>query len=99
MIQVSIFKNKNLTNQGHFDSLEVAEGWVSTHEAMGSFGENYEVVVEDITQKITQEKINAEALEYLANTDWMIIRELDCGIPCSADIKNARQAARDRILK
>jgi hypothetical protein len=99
MIQVSIIKKGELTNQGHFDSLEVAHGWLSTHEAMGSFGEDYEVSIEDISSKITQDKTNKEALDYLSSTDWMIIRELDCGIVCPADIKIARQAARERIIK
>lgn len=60
---------------------------------------DYEVIVEDISAKLEQEKINAEALAYLSATDFYIIRELDNGIPCPAEIKAKRQAARDRIVK
>jgi hypothetical protein len=36
----------------------------------------------------------AAAKKYLADTDYLIIRELDAGTPCSAEIKAARAAAR-----
>ena len=60
---------------------------------------SYEVEVTDITSQLEQEKINAEALAFLAATDFYIIRELDNGVPCPAEIKAERQAARDRIVK
>jgi hypothetical protein len=59
----------------------------------------YEISIEDITAKVEQEKINAEALVYLASTDWLVIREMDAGIPCPAEIKAERAAARARIVK
>jgi hypothetical protein len=46
-----------------------------------------------------QLKQNIEAKEYLAKTDWYIIRELDSGIPCPADIRQLRQAARNNIVE
>jgi hypothetical protein len=49
--------------------------------------------------KLSQEKINAESLKYLADTDYLIIRELDAGIPCPAEIKAKRAAARAAIIK
>lgn len=57
----------------------------------------YTVEIEDITAKLEQDKINAESLKYLASTDWLIIRELDSGMPCPAEIKALRQAAREAI--
>lgn len=45
-----------------------------------------------------QEKINMEAQNYLASTDWYIIRELETGVPCPQEIKTARAAARARIV-
>lgn len=57
----------------------------------------YTVEIEDITAKLEQDKINAEALKYLASTDWLIIRELDSGMPCPAEIKALRQRAREAI--
>jgi hypothetical protein len=60
---------------------------------------DYEVVIEDISAKLDQEKINQEALELLASTDWLIIRELDAGIACPAEVKQARAEARAKIVK
>lgn len=54
---------------------------------------------EDLSQQLNQEQINKEALEYLASTDYLIIREMDNGVPCPAEVKAARQAARERIVK
>lgn len=59
----------------------------------------YEIVIEDITAQVEQERINAEALAYLASTDFYIVRELDNGTPCPAEIKIARQEARQRIVR
>jgi hypothetical protein len=59
----------------------------------------YTVEIEDITAQVAQEAINAEALAYLASTDWLVIREVDAGTPCPADIKAERAAARARIVR
>lgn len=59
----------------------------------------YTVEIEDISAQVEQERINAEALEYLASTDWMVIREIDAGVPCPAEVKAERAAARARIVK
>jgi hypothetical protein len=59
----------------------------------------YSVEIEDITEQLEQEKINAESLAYLASTDWMILREADAGVPCPAEIKAERAAARARIVR
>ena len=53
-----------------------------------------------VFQKQNQEKINAEALAFLAATDWMCLRALENPFkPVPEDIKAQRQAARDRIVK
>lgn len=59
----------------------------------------YTIEIIDITSEVEQEKINAEALEYLASTDWMIIREMDSGVVCPADVKLARAEARSKIVR
>lgn len=59
----------------------------------------YTIEILDITAQVEQEKINAEALAYLVSTDWMVIREVDSGLPCPADIKAERAAARARIVR
>ena len=45
-----------------------------------------------------QEQINTEAREYLAETDWYVIRAQETGVEVPADILEARQAARDSIV-
>lgn len=70
----------------------VAEKWVKLKA-------EYTVEIEDITAQVAQEAINAEALAYLASTDWLIIREVDAGTPCPAEIKAERAAARARIVR
>jgi len=52
-----------------------------------------------VSQKQNQEKINAEALAFLAATDWMVVRAVERGEELSPEFKAERQAARDRIVK
>jgi len=59
----------------------------------------YTIEIVDITAQVEQEKINADALAYLASTDWMIIREIDSGVVCPADVKLARAEARAKIVR
>ena len=59
----------------------------------------YTAEIEDITAQLEQERVNREALEYLASTDWLIIREIDAGVACPAEIKEARAEARARIVR
>lgn len=61
--------------------------------------EELEALQESVQSKMNQDVINKEALAYLASTDWMIIRELDSGIACPADVKAARAEARAKIIK
>ena len=59
----------------------------------------YELEYIDISTEVEQEKINQEALAYLASTDWLIIREIDAGVFCPLDVKQKRQEARNKIIK
>jgi hypothetical protein len=59
----------------------------------------YTVEIEDITAQVAQEAINAEALAYLASTDWLVIREVDAGVPCPAEIKTLRAEARAKVVR
>lgn len=59
----------------------------------------YTVEITDITAQIEQELVNREAEEYLRSTDWLIIREIDAGVACPAEIKQARAEARARIVR
>jgi predicted amino acid-binding ACT domain protein len=137
MIQISINKNSQITNQASFPTMEEAQAWLAHHEGMKSFGQpkqivqqqielepavlekqmvmikearldeegnelspaefeeqdvvikeavvemqevelagDYEIIIEDISQQIEQEKINAEALALLASTDFKVLRHI-----------------------
>lgn len=59
----------------------------------------YTIEILDISAQVDQEKQNAEALAYLASTDWLIIREIDAGVPCPVDVKAKRAEARSKIVR
>jgi len=59
----------------------------------------YTIEILDISAQVDQEKQNAEALAYLASTDWLIIREIDSGVPCPVDVKAKRAEARSKIVR
>lgn len=63
------------------------------------YPEGYQVEYIDISAQVEQERINAEALKYLADTDWLIIREVDALIPCPLEVKQLRTEARSRIVR
>lgn len=160
MIQISIKKQEQITNQASFPTMEEAQSWLAHHEGMKTFGQpkqivqqqielepaviekqmilvkeaqldeegmeiapaeyeeqdivvkeaviemqemelagEYEIIIEDLSAKLAQEKINAEAQAFLDSTDWMVIRALEKGVEISPELKAERQAARDRIVK
>jgi hypothetical protein len=63
------------------------------------YPEGYWVEYVDISAQVEQDKINAEALAYLASTDWMIIRETETQVACPAEIKQLRAEARLKVVK
>jgi hypothetical protein len=136
MVLVSIKKQEEITNQGHFQSMEEAQAWIAKHEAIKSFGQpkqvlqhevevepavlnedgsvlkeavkemqeeviesDYEILIEDISAKLEQEKINQEAQAFLDATDYKVVRAMERGEELSPEFKAERQAARDRIVK
>lgn len=61
--------------------------------------EGYTVEMLDISAQLEQEATNASALKILAESDWMILRELDSGVACPQEVKDARAAARASIVR
>lgn len=59
----------------------------------------YTIEIIDITEEVEQQKINQEALAYLAETDWMVIRQMDDGTPMPQDIKAKRAEARAKVKR
>lgn len=45
----------------------------------------------------TTEQLQEEARQYLLDTDWYIVRQMDNGTPCPQEVKDAREAARDLL--
>lgn len=45
-----------------------------------------------------QSRLNADARQYLANTDWYVVRFSETGVSIPDDIKTKRQEARDAII-
>ncbi|NHC62587.1 hypothetical protein GY634_13430 [Paenalcaligenes suwonensis] len=46
-----------------------------------------------------QERINAEARQYLDSTDWYVTRFRETGAEIPDDVRVKRQAARDRVVQ
>ena len=72
-------------------------GWRFAQVQAPSIAELYALIPQTVS-KVEQEKINAEALAYLANTDWMVTRMAETGIPVPQDVAQARAEARARIV-
>jgi hypothetical protein len=53
----------------------------------------------DISLQVEQDKINAEALAYLASTDWLIVREIETQVPCPLEVKELRAEARLKVVR
>lgn len=59
----------------------------------------YEVVISDITLE-NQAKLDSDnALKYLAETDYLVIRKAETGVDYPQSIKDARAAARLKVVK
>jgi hypothetical protein len=63
------------------------------------YPEGYWVEYIDISSQVAQQKINTEALAYLAATDWMIVREVETQVPCPLEVKQLRAEARLRVVR
>ena len=63
------------------------------------YPEGYWVEYIDVSAQVEQDKINAEALAYLASTDWMVVREVETQVPCPIEIKQLRAEARIKIVR
>lgn len=101
MIKVTITKSGVVTNEGQFPSQDEAQRWFDNLNQLGVFGDpsTFEVQYLDITAQVSQDAVNAEALSYLASTDWYAIRFADTGEAIPDDVKTLRAQARAKIVK
>jgi hypothetical protein len=85
----------------HADSLhyvaEMLNGWNYIGERDTT---KYTAVLTNTTRldKEAQEVSNQEAKQYLASTDWQLLRELDGGVAMTAEIKQLRADARAKVV-
>ena len=56
------------------------------------------VKIDATNAQLAQDTINQEARDYLASTDWMVLREADDGTVMTAEIKQLRADARVKIV-
>lgn len=83
----SFGKLERLVPQSECNPEELAEALELLPEVVGDDGfvspalarlpKTFEVIIEDITAQVEQEKINEEARSFLSSTDWKIIRHQD----------------------
>lgn len=57
----------------------------------------YDIIIDETY--VDQTAINAEALSYLASTDWLVIRQQETGVEMPIDIFIKRQEARNKIKR
>jgi hypothetical protein len=61
MIQISIVKESQITNQASFPTMEEAQAWLSSHEGMGTFGQKKETVERQV--EIAPAVMDSEGVE------------------------------------
>ncbi len=83
-----------------FHDQKVMDDFIELLSDQKPYGSDYHLEYEDMTAKFEQEKINEEAMKYLAETDYMVVRAMeDSSKPVSPEIKLARAEARLKIIR
>lgn len=54
--------------------------------------------LDEQAEREAQERINREAREYLAETDWYVVRELDTGVAMPDEVRQKRAEARKSVM-
>lgn len=89
---------------------DVVEITTEQHSALIEGQSNGKVITSDengfpilidsvITPEQIQQQNNATARQYLASTDWYVIRMQETGTPIPQDILDAREAARASVVE
>lgn len=100
-VKIKNIESQLYTHGAFFPTMEEAQAWITlvSNKSPCPWGTNFGVEVTDKTAEKYQEQSNADAIAYLAATDWYIIRELDSGEACPVEIREARAAARANIVR
>lgn len=83
----------------HHPAIEDGNGEEVLEASVEVIPSEYTIEITDCTTEVNQQKINVEALQYLAQTDYLVIRSIDTGVDYSAEIKQERANARSRIVR
>ncbi len=84
----------------HFNDLESANKWIEEEKTRPYWDSEYTYEIIEIPENTVseQELVNNQALKYLRETDYYVIRMMDIGTPIPNEIQVLRQQARDRIV-
>lgn len=75
MKHISIIKNEIVTNEAGFDTQIELDAWYNHHVGLGTFGE-HSVLIEDVTEKYQQQEQSTQALKFLNETDYKVLRHI-----------------------
>ncbi len=97
MFRVSIKNIEQVeTNAAQFETEQEASAWVLDNADYFPEGHTSEVV--DVTQVLAAAKQKAEALKYLADTDWYIVRMAETAKPIPQLVLDKRAESRLKIV-
>lgn len=96
MFKVEIKKDNKLTNYAEFKTQEECESWIDDNHDY--FPKDYRSYIVDIAQEKQTKLASIEALAYLQATDYLIIKQIEIGVPCPEEIITLRAAARLKVL-
>ena len=84
-----------------FEAVDMAQAdaWIASESPKWDAPGGFQVIKDDMTSTVAQQRANQEALNYLASTDWYVIRKMDTGIAVPEEIEKLRQEARERIVR
>ncbi len=101
MKRIKIIKDGEVRFQAEEPATKDIDSWLSDGIKKNWWGRagEYQIQIEDIAQEVAQAQLNSEAFTYLAETDWLIIREMDTGVACPDEVKKLRQEARNKIVR
>lgn len=92
MFKIKVISNSIITNAGQFSTESECINWYNSQ--ISNFPVSHSYLIENIQAEIDSK----DAKDYLKSTDWYIIREMDSGVVCPEEIKNARAAARLKVI-
>ena len=98
MKQYQELQNGHLKSEGFVD-IPTTHGLYRIAQEEEADGEAEIIPFDPAAAEAEQERATqlAEAHQFLANTDWYVIRQMDSGVTMPIEIRQERQACRDLI--